>query len=47
MIDVLKMIGNKITLKFVFSMYLNLLKHCFDILSGIFFACSFVSFFSF
>ena len=41
------MIGNKITLKFVFSIHLNVLKNCFDILSRILFACLFVSVFFF
>ena len=44
--DVPKMIGKKITLKlFLFSIDLNLLKHCFNILSRILFACLFVSMF--
>ena len=45
--DVLKMIGNKITLKFGFSIHLNVLKNCFGILSCILFAFVFVSMFFF
>ena len=41
--DVSKMIGKKITLKmFLFSINVNLLKHCFNILSRCLFACFYV-----
>ena len=39
--DVLKMIGNKITLKFVFSIHLNVLKNCLDDFM-LYFVCLFV-----